>query len=221
MGKFIVIKNADFSNVSVEVVTPTTLDISITSAGSVTISDDVATAIYYTIDGSTPTTSSTQYTGAFNVVRGTTVKAISLYATGSTSVVVSKKYIISKIIYTRSEMDELETLVTDAYVITTNISKNPEEVGSVNTPSEDWYNYVVIPVTGYSRVIFNGWYPRGVACFYNSNIQSHDYYVGECAMKTDTDLSDAEYSIPLGAKYIAVNLFRVNNKTNQTVTLAI
>lgn len=217
MGKFIVIKNADFSNVSVEVVTPTTLDISITSAGSVTISDDAATAIYYTIDGSTPTTSSTQYTGAFNVSSGTTVKAISLYATGSTSVVVSKEYIGSTIIYTRSEMDELETLVTHAFVITSNTSKDPEKVGNVNN-TISYFNYVVIPVTGYSRVIFNGWYAKAVACFYNSNIQSHDYYVGECATENDADLSDAEYSIPSGAKYIAVNLSKVYN-TNQTVTL--
>jgi hypothetical protein len=218
MGKFIVIKNADFSNVSVEVVTPTTLGISITSAGSVTISDEAATAIYYTIDGSTPTTSSTQYTGAFNVSSGTTVKAISLYATGSTSVVVSKEYIGNPIIYTRSEMDELETLVTQAFVITSNTSGgHPEKVGNVNNTFSD-FSYVVIPVTGYSRVIFNGWYLKAVACFYNSNIQSHDYYVGECAIENDADLSDAEYSIPSGAKYIAVNLFEELH-TNQTVTL--
>lgn len=218
MGKFIVIKNADFSNVSVEVVTPTTLYIFITSAGSVTISDDEATAIYYTIDGSTPTTSSTQYTGAFNVSGGTTVKAISLYATGSTSVVVSKEYIKSTIIYTRSEMDELETLVTQAYVRTSNTVKDPEgpDVGNVGIIS--MFNYVVIPVTGYSRVIFNGWYAKAVACFYNSNIQSHDYYVGECAIENDANLSYAEYLIPSGAKYIAVNLFATNH-TNQTVTL--
>lgn len=218
MGKFIVIKDADFSNVSVEVVTPTTttLNISITSAGSVTISDDEATAIYYTIDGSTPTTSSTQYTGAFNVLSRTTVKAISLYATGSTSFVVSKDYIGSAIIYTRPEMDELETLVTQAYVRTSNTVKDPKDVGIVGTLSD--FNYVVIPVTGYSRVTFTGRYPKAIACFYNSNIQSHDYYVGECTIENDNELSDAEYSIPLGAKYIAVNLFR-KQYTNQTVTL--
>lgn len=216
MGKFIVIKDADFSNVSVEVVTPTTLDISITSAGSVTISDDAATAIYYTIDGSTPTTSSTQYTGAFNVSSGTTVKAISLYATGRTSVVVSKKYIRGPITYTRSEMDELETLVKSAFVKTSNIAKDPKEVG--NVIQINGFNYVVIPVMEYSRVIFNGQYAKAIACFYNSNIQSHDYYVGEYAIGSDANLSDAECLIPSGAKYIAVNLF-ATDKTNQTITL--
>lgn len=216
MGKFIVIKNADFSNVSVAVVTPTTLDISITPAGSVTISDDAATAIYYTIDGSTPTTSSTQYTGAFNVLIGTTVKAISLYATGSTSVVVSKECKRERKIITRSEMDKLKTLVKQAFVATSNI-RDPKVAGNVETSGA--FNYVVIPVTGYSRVIFNGWYHKGVACFYNSNIQSHDYYVGECTIEESVVLSDAEYSIPLEAKYIAVNLLTDKDKINQTVTL--
>lgn len=94
MGKILIIKGADFSAVAVGKVTPTGdgPTITISSAGSVTITDSSATAIYYTTDGSTPTTSSTQYSSAFTVAVGTTVKAISAYSGGTTSSVVSKTY---------------------------------------------------------------------------------------------------------------------------------
>lgn len=94
MGKILIIKGADFSAVAVDKVTPTGdgPTITISSTGRVTIIDSIAEAIYYTTDGSTPTISSTAYSGVFTVARGTTVKAISAYASGSTSSIVSKKY---------------------------------------------------------------------------------------------------------------------------------
>ena len=56
-----------------------------TSAQSVTITDGTAgAAVYYTVDGSQPTTSSTKYEGAFTVGTTTTVKAIAV-ANGVTS----------------------------------------------------------------------------------------------------------------------------------------
>ena len=57
---------------------------SYTSAQSVTITDSLSTAsIYYTVDGSTPTTSSTLYTGAIPVTASVTIKAVAV-ATGYT-----------------------------------------------------------------------------------------------------------------------------------------
>jgi hypothetical protein len=66
------------------------------SAQSVTISDSAANAtIYYTTDGTTPTTSSTKYTGPITVSFPETLKAIAV-ATGSTnSAVASAAYTIT------------------------------------------------------------------------------------------------------------------------------
>jgi hypothetical protein len=67
-----------------------------TSAQSVTISDATSDAtIYYTTDGTTPTTSSTQYTGPIKVSSTETLEAIAV-ATGDTnSAVASVAYTIS------------------------------------------------------------------------------------------------------------------------------
>ncbi len=67
-----------------------------TSTQSVTISDSTSGAtIYYTTNGSTPTTSSTVYSGAISVSSTTTIEAIGVKSGDTTSSVASATYTIS------------------------------------------------------------------------------------------------------------------------------
>lgn len=93
MGKALIIKGADFSQVAVDTIDiavgqPT---ISIDLFGNVTIASPNGEDVYYTTDGTTPTSASTKYTGAFSVQNGTTVKAV-CYFGGNYSEVASQLY---------------------------------------------------------------------------------------------------------------------------------
>lgn len=92
MGKALIIKGANFSQVAVDTIdivveAPT---ISITIAGVVSITGGMGD-IYYTTDGSAPTSQSTKYIGSFNVQPNTTVKAV-CYFGGNYSDVISQLY---------------------------------------------------------------------------------------------------------------------------------
>lgn len=68
-----------------------------TSAQNVTIASTTAGAvIYYSTDGTTPTTSSTRYTGAITVSTTQTIKAIATASGYSTSAVASATYVINQ-----------------------------------------------------------------------------------------------------------------------------
>jgi len=89
MGKALIIKGADFSAVAVDtidiVVLPPT--ISCQPDGVVTLSQSGGDDIYYTTDGSTPTTASTKYTSPFTVQPNTTVKAVAYNGSNYSDVV--------------------------------------------------------------------------------------------------------------------------------------
>ena len=69
-----------------------------TSTQTVTISDaTVGATIYYTTDGSTPTTAATPYTGAISVATSETLKAAAIAAGYSLSAVASAIYVITPI----------------------------------------------------------------------------------------------------------------------------
>ena len=61
--------------------------------GSVTISAGAGLFIYYTIDGSNPTTESYEYTSTFTLAESCTVKAIAVDAYGNPSQIASEQYV--------------------------------------------------------------------------------------------------------------------------------
>lgn len=73
-------------------VTPPTISGTNPFAGSTTVTiDGGGNTVYYTLDGTTPTTASTQYTAAFTLSETTTVKAIA-YKDGKASEVTTKEF---------------------------------------------------------------------------------------------------------------------------------
>ena len=85
-------------NIATQAATPTFSPVAgtYTSAQSVTISDTTPGAtIYYTTNGTTPTTSSTKYTGAITVSSSETIEAIATASGYSTSAVATAAYTIT------------------------------------------------------------------------------------------------------------------------------
>jgi large repetitive protein len=115
------------------------------SAQSVTISDSTSGAtIYYTADGSTPTTSSANYNGPITVSSSETIHAIATASGFTTSVVESAAY-----------------MIVTPLSITTTASQIPG--GTVNTP----YAGVTLAATGgvapYTWSISSGGLPAGLS----------------------------------------------------------
>ena len=99
---------------TVEEETPTTVEaptVTISASGSVTLACATSgAAIYYTTNGSTPTSSSTKYSSAFTVASGTTVKAIAI-KDGTSSSVTSQTY-------TKASVSTPVISITSAGVVT-------------------------------------------------------------------------------------------------------
>ena len=117
-----------------------------TSAQNVTISTTTTGAsIYYTTDGSTPTASSTPYTGAIAVNTTTTIKAIAVKEGNNNSTVASATYLILEHAGTEADpysvADAREAIdagigVTDVYA--TGIVSQVDEVNTDNHWATYW-----------------------------------------------------------------------------------
>jgi hypothetical protein len=77
------------------IVTASVLDGTYTSTQTVTLTADEAATIYYTLDGSTPTTSSNVYSSALSISATTTLKYFGKDTAGNTSVVQTQTYTIT------------------------------------------------------------------------------------------------------------------------------
>lgn len=77
------IQTSNRTSISCEV-TPSTAPAITQTASAVTLSDPASNhSIYYTTDGSTPTTSSTLYTGPFSPAAGATVKSLAMWGSSN------------------------------------------------------------------------------------------------------------------------------------------
>lgn len=66
---------------------------------TITMTADEDCTIYYTTDGSTPTSASNEYTGAITISQSTTIKAIAVDGDGNTSQVITAAYVITVPLY--------------------------------------------------------------------------------------------------------------------------
>jgi hypothetical protein len=122
-----------------------------TSAQSVTISDATNGAtIYYTTNGTTPTTSSTQYTGPVTVSATETIEAIAVASGYATSAVGTAAYTITTSAATPTFSPAAGTYTT-AQTVTISDATSGATIyyttnGTTPTTSSTLYNNVAIPV---------------------------------------------------------------------------
>ena len=81
--------------------------------------------IYYTTDGSDPTTASTRYTGPISVVKTTTLKFIAVDAAGNHSNICNETYTIPDAdVYVNSSVSETSPRVGDTVTVTLKVGNN-------------------------------------------------------------------------------------------------
>lgn len=183
MGKFLIIKGSDFSKVAVAKIDLTdTPIITISADGVVTITCENAISIYYTTNGSNPTTDSTKYTETFSVENGTTIKVIAEYLDGTTSSVVSNTYSIEDLV---AEEVAAATLIRGATVFSKDSIADPMLIEKRDNKTRAT---VLVPTTNvlkesnFAKNEFEGVYtsiciPKGAKQI-TLNMTNNNYYYG-------------------------------------------
>jgi chitodextrinase len=128
---------------------------------TVTLATDADATIYYTLDGSEPTASSTRYTQPISISETTTLKYVAIDEAGNTSNVGTKAYTIDKVAPTLNDIlasgsyDRVQTITvttqTDAKIYFTTDNSTPtkdSEVynGPITLKQSGPYNYKFIAI---------------------------------------------------------------------------
>lgn len=106
--------------------------------------------------------------------------------------------------YDRTELDSLVGENGKFLVSKIDSTINNAPIGSVYPLSP--YNYRLIPISGFSKIILSGFFPTHIGCFYNSSTPSSDTVISGVEQRSDITLSDFEITIPSGASCFGINL---------------
>lgn len=200
-----------------------------TSARSVTLTANEAATIYYTLDGTTPTTSSPVYTGAINISVNTTLKYFSVDTAGNQEAVKTQIYqfgqdTIAPVTtvspaggtYTSAQSVTLTAneAATTYYTVngTTPTTSSTVYTGAINISSNTTLKFFSVDTAGNQEAVKTATYTINIAPTYqtvNATAVAH-YNAGR--------LDTAGY-LAMGAKYgyiASFNLYLVEGSTTWT-----
>jgi hypothetical protein len=141
-----------------------------TSTQSVTLASNETATIYYTTDGTTPTTSSTVYSSMISISSNTTLKYFGVDSANNQSTVQTQTYTISALV---EGTHYLKLNGTSDSVVLAGILNYDEIEMSTNISSTDTDGYIIdgrAATNGISIYFTNGFTPQGISSIKNNNV---------------------------------------------------